>query len=187
MLSRCIFLFVSLLVLAGLTNKAAAEHERWYEFEGTHFALSIERVAGLEYLDFEGPGGGELTARVLLNASERVPTSSARFGFDVFIHRFSIGAAGGFTNKDVGIIAPRVGYLFGLTPQLGLWLRGGAFYAAAGGAQYFGPYGEVLLGWFPIPQFALTFGPTFDFGVANANNRDYIQLGILSLGMTVFL
>jgi hypothetical protein len=186
MLSRCTFFCVALLVLAGSTNKAAAEHERWYEFQGTHFALSIERFAGLEYLDFEGPEKGDLTARVLLNANERVPTSSARFGFDVFIHRFSIGAAGGFTNKDVGIIAPRVGYLFGLTPQLGIWFRGGAFFAAAG-PQYFGPYGEVLFNWFPIPQFALHIGPTIDVAVANRNYPNYVAIGIFQLGMTAFL
>jgi len=184
MLSRCTFICVALLVLAGSTNKAAA-HERWYEFQGTHFALSIERFAGLEYLKVEGREA-QTTARVLLNANDTVPTSSARFGFDVFIHRFSIGAAGGFTNRDVGVIAPRVGYLFGITPQIGIWFRGGAFFAAAG-PQYFGPYGEVLFNWFPFPQFAVHIGPTIDVAVANRNNPNYLRIGIFDIGMTAFL
>lgn len=186
MLSRCTLFCVAMLVLAGSTNKAAAQHERWYEFQGTHFALSIERFAGLEYLDFEGPREGKLTGRILLNASDTVPTSSARFGFDVFIHRFSIGAGAGFTTENVGVIAPRVGYLLGITPQIGIWFRGGAFYAA-NGPKYFGPYGEVLFNYFPIPQFSLHLGPTFDFAVANDNNPNYVRVGIFELGMTAFM
>jgi len=175
-----------MLVCGGLANKASA-HERWYEFDGTHVALSIERFMGTDYTYFEGPPDGEVDARIFLNASERVPTSSARFGFDVFIRRFSIGAAGGFTSRDVGIIAPRVGYMIGLTPQIGLWLRGGAFYAATGNISYFGPYGEVLFNWFPFPQFALHVGPTIDFAVANGNNPGYVSIGIAQFGMTGFL
>jgi hypothetical protein len=186
MLSRYILLSVSLLVLAGSTNKAAAQHERWYEFQGTHVALSIERFAGLEYLNFEGPREGHITGRILLNASDTVPTSSARFGFDVFIHRFSIGAGAGFTSDNVGVVAPRVGYLLGITPQIGIWFRGGAFYAA-NGPKYFGPYGEVLFNWFPFPQFALHIGPTIDVAFANDNNPNYVAVGIFSLGMTAFL
>ena len=186
MLKRCILLSLTMLVCGGLANKASA-HERWYEFDGTHIALSIDRFMGIDYTDFEGPQEGEVDARILLNASERVPTSSARFGFDVFIRRFSIGAAGGFTSRDVGVIAPRVGYMFGLSPQLGLWLRGGAFFAATPGPKYFGPYAEVLFNWFPFPQFALHAGPTFDFAVANGNNANYVSIGILQFGMTGFL
>jgi hypothetical protein len=38
----------------------------------------------------------------------------------VFLHLLSFGIAGGFTSGDIGIVAPRVGYLFGLTPTIGL-------------------------------------------------------------------
>src|SRR5690242_18059121 len=98
MLKRCVLVSVVAFVAwgTGIRSAAALEspHEP-YEFEGTHFSISIERFMGLDYTDFEGPGGGKLNGRLLLNASEPVPTSFARGGFDVFIERFSLGLAGG--------------------------------------------------------------------------------------------
>ena len=181
-------LVLTLLVAAwaGSSSVAAAQHERYYEFEGTHFALSIERFMGIDYTDFEGPASGDVTARLLLNASEPVPTSYARFGFDVFLHRLSLGLAGGVTSEDVAIIAPRVGYLFGLTPTLGLWLRGGAFYASAG-PDYLGIYAEALLSWFPYNTLAITLGPTLDLGFAqDDDDPDYVSIGIPEVGLTAF-
>jgi hypothetical protein len=182
-------LLTALSVLAlvwGSSLGTAAAHELPYEFKDTHVALSIDRFMGIDYTDFEGPGGGDVSARFLLNASEPVPTSFARFGFDVFIKRLSLGLSGGVTSKDVGIIAPRIGYLFGLTPQIGLWLRGGGFYAAAG-PHYVGFEGDVLLEWFPFSRFALHLGPTFDAAFANNSNPNYINIGILDFGMTAWL
>jgi hypothetical protein len=188
MSQRWMLLSFTILACSFASTPAFAHigHERPYEFDGTHVALSIERFMGIDYTDFEGPGGDKATARFLLNASEPVPTSLARFGLDVFIGRLSLGLAGGFTSADVGIIAPRIGYLFGLTPTLGLWLRAGGFYAAAG-VKYTGITGEVLLGWFPYSNIALHLGPTIDVAFANEPNRDYISLGIPEVGMTVFL
>jgi hypothetical protein len=181
-------LMVALTFLAcALASTPALAHERSYEFDGTHFALSIERFMGIDYVDFEGPGRADAHARILLNASEPVPTSYARFGFDVFLHRFSLGLAGGATTGDVGIIAPRVGYLIGLTPTLGLWLRVGGFYAAMPGVTYAGLTAEALLGWFPYSNIALHLGPTLDLAFANERNPDYVAIGIPQLGMTVFL
>jgi len=157
-----------------------------YEFRDTHIALSIERFMGVDYIDVEGPGGGDATARILLNASDGPPTTSARFGFDVFVERLSIGLAGGLTSEDAAIIAPRVGYLFGLTPTLGLWLRAGAFYEHTSGPNYFGVTAEALFGWFPYPILAFTFGPTLDVAFADDPNPNYLQLGIPELGMTAF-
>jgi hypothetical protein len=186
MLRRCIVLSVVALAWSASIKVAAAQHEMPYEFRGTRVALSIERFMGVDYTDFDGPGRANLSARLLLNASEPVPTRYARFGFDVFIERFSVGLAGGVTNKDVGIMAPRVGYLFGLTPTIGLWLRGGAFYASAG-PHYMGIYTEALLGWFPYPHIALHLGPTLDIAFANKPNPNYISIGLPEFGMTVWL
>jgi hypothetical protein len=186
MLRQLILLAMVALAWGSSSGKAAAEHERYYEFRGTHIALSIERFMGIDYTDFDGPGRSNVSARLLLNASEPVPTSLARFGFDVFIERLSLGLAGGVTSDNVGIIAPRVGYLFGLTPQIGLWLRGGAFYASAG-PQYAGVYAEALLQWFPFPTFAVHLGPTLDVAFANKPNPNYISIGIPELGMTAWL
>lgn len=184
------WMVVALTFLAcSLASTRALAHERPYEFDGTHFALSIERFMGVDYVDYqdyEGPNEGA-SAHILLNASEQVPTSYARFGFDVFLRRFSIGLAGGFTTEDIGVIAPRVGYLFGLTPTLGLWLRVGGFYAATQGPNYAGLTAEALLGWFPYSNIALHLGPTLDYAFANGNNPDYIAIGIPQVGMTVFL
>jgi hypothetical protein len=180
---------VALTFLAcALASTPALAHERSYEFDGTHIALSVERFTGVDFVDFEGPGGDSLSAHILLNASEPVPTSYARLGFDVFIHRLSIGLAGGFTTEDVAVLAPRVGYLFGLTPTLGLWLRVGGFYAATRGPNYAGLTAEALLGWFPYSNIALTFGPTLDLAFATGErDLNYVALGIPQIGMTVFL
>lgn len=185
MLRRCLTTFALVaLTWAGSTTVAAAQHERHYEFDGNHIALSIERFMGVDFVDFEGPGRSDVSARLLLNASEPVPTSYARFGFDFFINRLSIGVAGGVTSEDVGLIAPRVGYLFGLTPQIGLWLRGGVFYASP--RDYLGVTAEALFGFFPDPNIAFTFGPTLDIAFTDDPGFDYIAVGIPEVGMSFF-
>jgi hypothetical protein len=185
MFQRWIVLSLTFLACT-ISSAPALAHEKPYEFDGTHIALSIERFMGIDYTDFEGPGDGKATARFLLNANEPVPTSYARFGVDVFLHRLSLGLAGGFTSGDIGIIAPRVGYLIGLTPTIGLWLRAGGFFAW-GGPKYTGITAEALLGWFPYSNIALHLGPTLDVAFTDTPNRDYISLGIPQFGMTVFL
>ena len=106
------------------------------------------------------------------------PHSLGRFGIDIFIKRFSVGVAGGVTDKDVGILAPRIGYLFGLMPTIGLWLRGGAFYAATPGPNYVGVTAEALLQWFAYPLFAFHFGPTLDVAFADKQNLNYVAIGM---------
>ena len=175
------------LVWGMSSGPAAAQHERYYEFEGTHVALSIERFMGIDYVDFEGPPSGDVHARFLLNADEYVPTSYARFGFDVFIHRLSVGLAGGVTGDENAILAPRVGYLIGITPQIGIWLRGGAFFATTPGPNYFGITGEAFFAYFPYSRIALHLGPTIDLAFANRNFPNYVALGLPEFGMTVFL
>jgi hypothetical protein len=170
---------------AGFVAGAAA-HEMPYEFEDTHVAISIERFMGIDYIDYEGPGGGDATGRILLNASDGPPTTSARFGFDVFVERLSIGVAGGVTTEDTAIIAPRVGYMFGLTPTVGLWLRAGGFYETTPGPNYFGITAEALFAWFPYPVFCLHLGPTLDVAFAEDPDLDYLQIGIPELGVTAF-
>ncbi|HKU37029.1 MAG TPA: hypothetical protein VJR89_02745 [Polyangiales bacterium] len=187
MLKRSVLLSIVALAWGGSVEHAAA-HELPYEFDGTHVAISIERFMGIEYTDVEGPGGSNTVARVLLNANDNVPTSSARFGFDVFLRRLSIGLAAGLTSEDSAIIAPRVGYLFGLTPTLGLWLRGGGFYAALPdpNPSYFGLTAEALFAWFPYPIFAVTFGPTLDVAFAEDDKPDFIAIGIPQVGVSAF-
>jgi hypothetical protein len=185
-LNRCIGLAIVCLAWGGLAGVAAAQHERPYEFQGTHVAVSIERFMGLEYTDVEGPGGDDFTARLFLNGSERVPTDFARVGLDVFIKRFSIGLGAGVTSEDLAIIAPRVGYLLGLTPQFGLWLRAGGFYAANPGPDYVGISAEALFAWFPYEIVAIHFGPTLNAGFGQDNAPDYVAIGIPSVGMSVW-
>jgi hypothetical protein len=170
------------------SSATASAHERWYEFDDTHVAISIERFMGVDYTDFEGPGGGDVSARLLLNADEPVPTSYGRFGIDVFIERLSLGVAGGVTSEDTAILAPRVGYMFGLAPQLGLWLRAGGFYATTPAVDYVGITAEALLAWFPYSAVAITLGPTLDLAFADEDSRapDYVSIGIPEVGLSVF-
>jgi len=187
-LNRYITLAIACLAWGSLVEVAAAQHQRSYEFDGTHFAVSIERFMGLEYTDFEGPGGDDFTARLFLNGSEIVPTDVARLGFDVFIRRLSIGLGAGVTSEELAIVAPRVGYLWGLTPQFGLWLRAGAFYAATPdpAPDYFGISAEALFAWFPYDVLAIQFGPTLNVGFGEDESPDYVAIGIPSMGMTAF-
>lgn len=186
MLKRCFALTVLALAWGGSIQAAAAEHELANEFDGTHVAISIERFMGVDYVDREGPSEGDVSARLLLNASERVPTSYARFGLDVFIERFSLGLAAGVTSEDVALVAPRIGYLFGLTPTIGFWLRGGAFFTASPGPDYVGVYAEALLAWFPYRILAFHMGPTLDIAFANEEYLNYVAIGIPEFGMTAF-
>jgi hypothetical protein len=181
-----IALSFAMLAWVGRMEVAAAQHEMPYEFQGTQVALSIERFMGIDYTDFEGPDGSDVSARFLLNASEPVPTSLGRAGIDVFVDRLSIGLAGGVASEDVGIIAPRLGYLFGLTSTLGLWLRAGAFYAATPAVKYTGITGEVLFAWFPHEVVAIHFGPTLDLAFADDPNPNYVSVGIPEMGMSVW-
>jgi hypothetical protein len=183
----CIALSLAVLAWTGSFGVAEAQHQRPYEFDETRVALSLERFMGIDFVDFEDPGDSDVTGRILLNASEPVPTSLARAGFDIFIERLSLGLAGGITTEDVGIIAPRIGYLVGLTPTIGLWLRAGGFYAAVPGASYAGITGEVLFGFFPDTNVAIHLGPTLDLAFADDPNLDYIAIGIPELGLTVWL
>jgi len=189
MLRQGLAVMIVVLAWGGSIGAAAAQHERPYEFNDTSFAISIERFMGIDYTDFEGPGGGDLSLRLLLNAAEPVPTSYARLGFDVFIERLSIGVAGGvakgISGDAIALLAPRVGYLFGLTPELGLWLRGGVFYTNDG-PNYFGVTAEALLGWFPYRRLAITFGPTLDVAFADDPGPDYVSIGLPEVGMTVW-
>jgi hypothetical protein len=181
-----IALSFAMLTCGSWIEVAAAQHQMPYEFQGTQVALSIERFMGIDYTDFEGPAGSDVTARLLLNASEPVPTSLGRAGIDVFIDRVSIGLAGGVTSEDIGIIAPRLGYLFGLTPTIGLWLRAGGFYAATPAVKYAGITGEVLFAWFPHEVVAIHLGPTLDVAFANESNPDYVSVGIPEMGISVW-
>ena len=175
------------LTWGGALEDAAAQHQMPYEFRGTRVALSLERFMGIDYTDFEGPDRSDVTGRVLLNASEPVPTSLGRAGFDVFIERISIGLAGGITTEDVGIVAPRIGYMLGLTPTIGLWLRAGGFYAATPAVEYAGITGEVLFAFFPHEVFTIHLGPTLDLAFADDPSPNYVSIGIPELGLTVWL
>jgi hypothetical protein len=186
MLKRIILILVVAFAWQGSIKTAAAQHERSYEFNGIHFATSIERFMGIDLVDFEGPGNSHAKARFLLNGDEPVPTSVARFGFDVFIRRFSLGLAGGVTSDGFGLLNPRVGYLFGLTPELGIWFRGGAFYTRGFGAEYFGLDAEVLFSWFPYPILCFHLGPTLDLAFAKDPHPNYVSFGLPEFGMTAF-
>ena len=185
MLTRCITFAVVAFACVASTSFASAQHERPYEFDDTHIAISIERFMGIDYTDWEDRGG-DVTARLFLNANEITPTHIARLGFDVFIERLSIGLGAGVTTEDYAILAPRVGYMLGLTPNLGLWLRGGMFYAATPEPNYLGVYAEALFSWFPYRMFSFHFGPTLDIGFADPERfADFVSIGLPEVGMTV--
>ena len=186
MLKRCLGLLVVALAWGGTIRTASAQHERWYEFEGTHFAVSAERLMGIDLTDPEGPNNSSVRARFLYNGDVAVPTSIARAGFDVFIRRFSIGVAGGVATHDNAVINPRVGYLWGMTPQLGFWFRAGAFYAKAGAAEWLGFNAEALLAYFPYPVVAFHLGPTIDLAFGQNRTANYANFGLPQLGMTAF-
>ena len=186
MLKRCLGLLVVVFAWCGMIHTASAQHEKWYEWQGVHFGVSAERLMGIDLTDPEGPNNSSVHARFLYNGDVAVPTSIARAGFDVFIHRFSIGLAGGVATNDNALINPRFGYLFGLTPQLGLWLRAGAFYAKAGSSDWLGFSGEVLFAYFPYPVVAFHLGPTIDLAVGQDRTPNYANFGLPQLGMSAF-
>jgi len=155
-------------------------------FGTLRLAVSLERFMGVSWAKH---GDSEFRGRLLLNASEYVPTDSARIGIDVFIKQVSLGVAGGttFGSNSVSIIAPRAGYFLSLERDIGLWIRGGVFFADYD-TGYFGVYAEGLLHWFPYENIALSLGPTFDFGSARGSHHDsFVSIGLLQFGLTAFL
>jgi len=183
MLRLYVVLAVMAWVLSGSLHVAKAQQNIGH---GTHVALSVERFMGFDYTDYEGPGNRHYHARILINADEPAPTNIGRFGLDVFIRRFSFGIAGGFTSDDRGVVSPRIGYMIGFTHNLGLWLRGGGFYATGGDVHYFGMSGDVLLQWFPTRNVSFHVGPTFDFGVANNPYPNYVSVGFAEFGLSAW-
>jgi hypothetical protein len=120
--------------------------------------------------------------------------SSARLGIDLFISNISLGIAGGATTAGVSIVAPRAGYFLELAKDLGLWIRGGVFFARDQArdyrdqhTEYFGIYGEGLLNWFPSDNLSLSVGPTLDFGFSKGSTPNFLSIGLLQFGLTAFL
>lgn len=185
MLKKCLMLVALVGALGSSVSEAAAQHMRPYEFDETQVALSVERFMGLDYTDMDGVDS-DVKGRLFLNEDVSVPTNLARFGVDVFVERFSVGLAAGVTTEESGIIAPRVGYMLGITPTVGLWMRAGGFYAATPAAKYYGFTGEALLSWFPYAHLAVHFGPTVDVAFADKDNPDYTSVGIPEVGITAW-
>lgn len=156
-------------------------------FYRNDFALSIERFMGIDLTDWQEPRDSEVTARILINASEpTVATSAARLGFDYFISRLSLGVAAGFTSEDVVLLAPRVGYMFGLSRTVGVWLRGGMFVSENPGPDYVGISFEAYFHWWAFPNVSLHLGPTLDFGFTDDRGYDFVNLGIPEMGLTLW-
>jgi len=152
---------------------------------GNNSVFGVNGVAGLT-------GGGNSTFY-----------TTPRVGFDyVIIPHLTIGGdlfvfftTGGSTTTTTGNtshtvddpsgsafgITPRVGYVFGISPLLSIWLRGGLSFYHAGASQpdgactnqsdtgslnVFGLDLDPQLVIAPAPHFAFTAGPTLDFGFA---------------------
>jgi len=165
---------------------AYAEPAAPTRFGTLRLAVSLERFSGVSWAKH---GKSEFTGRLLLNAAEYVPTDSARLGIDVFIKQFTLGVAGGttFGRGSASIIAPRAGYFLNLERDIGVWIRGGVFFADYD-TGYFGVYAEGLLHWFPYENIALSVGPSFDFGSARGHGYDsFVSIGLLQFGLTAFL
>jgi hypothetical protein len=191
MLRRWLALMGALIAWSCFNPIASAHPPLRGEFRDD-FALSIERFMGADFTDYD-PGGDDVTVRLLLNASEPVPTSYARAGFDYFISRFSLGIAGGLTSDDVILLAPRVGYMFGLSRTIGVWLRVGMFISQnPGPADYVGVTAEALFHWWMHPNVSLHFGPTLDLGISQDDDDDppyvpdFLSIGIPQVGLTVW-
>lgn len=149
-----------------------------------------------------GPGG--------LNGGGGNPTfyTTPRVGFDyVLIPNLTLGGdlfvfftlGGSSTTKSGNTsvttnlpsgnafgIAPRVGYIFGMSDLLSIWLRGGLSFYHAGTSQndnncnnqsvtssanLFGLDLNPQLVISPVPHFAFTAGPALDFGVAGGASQ----------------
>ncbi len=162
--------------------------------------LAIERAFSIHTLhtDIENEPDRDLTAFGLLWVRSESAFHLPRAAIDVFVtDGLSVGGSlayyawSGDTDRSGFLLAPRVGYAFGLGRVVTFWPRGGlTFYSeeAPGGNPDYDQLAltfEAMFAFWPRHGFGILAGPTLDLGVTGeVDDRDFEQRSIgLSFGL----
>jgi hypothetical protein len=184
-------LHVATVALASALTISVAESAHAGSFgQQGDWTFSAERLTGL-YLFNEG--GGATVLGLGAPAPGSHPYVNARFGVDAFIiDHLSLGGSLAVWSVDPdqgrsatgALVAPRVGYAFSFNDKFGFWPRGGFTYRTFGrDDSEFALTLEAMFYASPASNFAITFGPVLDLGLAGdgpeARNFGIVTAGIM--------
>ncbi|MCA9593664.1 MAG: hypothetical protein KC776_10150 [Myxococcales bacterium] len=187
-------------VAAAFLAASAATAEPRLGYKGDA-ALSADRMMGFTWSRAHREFGGQSETVNVTGATfmwrgraQPTPFEAPRLSFDYFvIDSLNIGGTVGYASygddadSEHFLLAPRVGYMFGISQAWGFWLRGGLTYHSVNGPGNNGDEDGMALtaeGMFtvtPVDHFGFTFGPTFDMditGSAGDADQTYRSFGI---------
>jgi hypothetical protein len=163
-------------------------------------ALSADRIMGITWSRRHRELGNQsqndnVTGVTFMWRGDVQPTpfEAPRLSFDYFvIDSLNIGGTVGYASygDDADeahfLLAPRVGYLFGISDAWGFWLRGGLTYHSVsrpgnGDEDGFAFTAEGMFTVTPVDHFGFVFGPTFDMdftGSVGDADQSYRSFGI---------
>ncbi len=188
--------------------------------ENLDVAFSADRLFGITFSKVTTERPGDLDSHVDTTRfsfgwggrSVVSPYEIPRAAIDVFVaNRLSLGGSIGFANVSVDsndnrgnpdystfLLAPRVGYVWGLSNTFSFWLRGGLSYHSAhdtdGNETGLGLTFEPTFVFTPVDHFGIVFGPTLDLDVTgdvdsgpNRVARRNTTFGLLQVGILGWL
>lgn len=183
---------VSGLVALAVTSAVgiASAEEGGFGADG-NFVFSAERLFGFsnDKFSLDDPGN-DVTYKGFgfgWSGAGTTPYNSPRLGLDYFISsNLSVGGALGYSTFEVEdgndssgfILAPRVGYMLGISDVFGFWPRGGFTYYTFDDPDFdqLGLTLEALFSIAPRPGFGFITGVVFDLGFSG--ERDIGQRNV---------
>ncbi|MCA9647437.1 MAG: hypothetical protein H6718_22355 [Polyangiaceae bacterium] len=190
-MQRRIVSALAALAVTSTVGLASAE-EGGFGAEG-NFVFSAERLFGFsnDKFSFDTPNDDERTFKGFgfgWSGGRSTPYNTPRLGLDYFINdNLSIGGAFGYASLDISddandpsgfILAPRVGYMIGISDVFGFWPRGGLTYYTFDDPD-FDQVGLTLEGLFsiaPRPGFGFITGVVLDLGFSGS--QDFGQTSV---------
>lgn len=187
---------VSALAALAVTSGVglASADEGGFGAEG-NFVFSAERLFGFsnDKLSIDDPGN-DVTFKGFgfgWTGGNSTPYNAPRLGLDYFIsNNLSVGGSLGYASFEIDdgdgndtdstgfILAPRVGYMIGISDVFGFWPRGGFTYYSFDDPDYdqLGLTLEALLSIAPRTGFGFVTGLVFDLGFSG--EREFGQTDI---------
>lgn len=181
---RIVSALAALAVTSGV-GLASAE-EGGFGAKG-NFVFSAERLFGFsnDKFSYDAPIDDDRTIKgfgIGWTGGNSTPYNTPRFALDYFINdNLSLGGAFGYASLDIDdsdndpdgfILAPRVGYMIGISDVFGFWPRGGLTYYTFNDPD-FDQFGLTLEGLFsiaPRPGFGFVTGVVFDLGFSGSQD-----------------
>jgi hypothetical protein len=150
--------------------------------------ISAENLSELTVVSISNGGNGGTYFALLGNPASPAPYDIPRLAVDIFVtDRVTVGGALTITrfapdrgsNETIFTISPRVGFMFPLTANIGLWPRGGfTYYNDDNAGLTVSGFALNLEGMFVfklIDHFAIIAGPVIDIGLTGSVSENGIS------------